>query len=132
MSLAASEQAAAMMSVFDIGAARERLRRRETRADDSSSFLHEAEPNEPGLLLENHRIRYRPPFPLAFLRQDISGADIGMAGERQFGARREDANFRRVRRILRRQYEGGLGQIELGRYGLHLRVRQRRRIGHDR
>jgi hypothetical protein len=116
---------------LDISAARERLRRSETRADDRSSFLHQAEQNEPGLLFENHRIRYRAPLPFSFLRQDISGADVGMAGERQFGARRENANLRGVRRILRRQHEGGLGEVELAGDGLHLRAGQRRCVGND-
>ena len=40
------------------------------------------------------------------------------------GADREDANLRVMRGVLRRQHEGRLGIIELGRNGLHLRGRQ--------
>src|SRR5262249_21646551 len=51
------------------------------------------------------------------------GADIWVAGKRQFGSRREDPNFGRVRRSLRRQDESRLGQAELARDRLHLRRR---------
>jgi hypothetical protein len=47
-----------------------------------------------------------------------------MAGERQFAARGEDPNLRRVRDVGGRQHEGGLRQIELGRDRLHLPGRQ--------
>ena len=55
-----------------------------------------------------------------------------MAGERQFGARREDAYCRRMRRILRRQYKRRLRQIELRRDRLHLRRRQPASIRNNR
>src|SRR5262249_60643935 len=48
------------------------------------------------------------------LRQHIAGADIGMTGERQLRLRREDAHPGVMLRIVRRQHEGGLGQVELG------------------
>jgi hypothetical protein len=52
--------------------------------------------------------------------------------KRQFGARREDAHLRRVRRLLRRQHEGGLGDVELGGDRLHVRAGQRPAIRYDR
>jgi hypothetical protein len=116
----------------EIVAAIERLRRRETRADDGGSVFDQIEPNQAGLLLENHRIAHRAPNTFALLRQNIRGADIGMPGERQFGARREDAHLRRVRTILRRQHEGSLGEVELAGDRLHLRAGQCRCVGNDR
>ena len=47
-------------------------------------------------------------------------ADIGMAGERQLGLGREDADLGGMCRIAWRQDEGRLGQVEFGGDGLHL------------
>jgi hypothetical protein len=47
-----------------------------------------------------------------------------MARERDFPVHGKDANLCVVRRVLRRQHEGGLGIIELGRNRLHLGGRQ--------
>ena len=54
-----------------------------------------------------------------------------MAGEGEFLGRREDADPGAVRRTLRRQHEYGLGEIELGGNGKHLRVVQTLRVEDD-
>ena len=110
----------------------QRLRRREPRAEDRGSVFDQIEPNQAGLLLENHRIAHRAPNTFALLRQNIRGADIGMPGERQFGARREDAHLRGVCLLARWQHEGCLGEVELTGDGLHLRAAQSLAIRDDR
>src|SRR6516164_7838651 len=64
-------------------------------------------------------------------REHKGGADIRMAGEGKLGAGRENSDFGGVRGIARRQYERRLGQIELGRNGLHLLRRESLSIGDD-
>src|SRR6516162_7058264 len=113
----------------EIIAAVQRLRRRQPRADDRGSVLDQVEPDQAVSLLENDGSADAASGAFAFLRQNKCGADIGMAGEWQFGARREDANLRGVRWLARRQYKSGLGQIELAGDRLHLRAGQRRCIG---
>src|SRR6516225_12033402 len=54
-----------------------------------------------------------------------------MTGKWQFSARREDPHPCRVLGFLRWQYEGCLGQVELGCDRLHLPRRQLGSIGHD-
>ena len=94
---------------IEIFAAVKRLRRRQTRAGGGISVFDQIEPDKAGLLLEHERLGQPAAGFVCFHGEDIGGADIGMAGERQFGARREDAHLRGVHTILRRQYEGGLG-----------------------
>jgi hypothetical protein len=50
-------------------------------------------------------------------------------GEGQLRPRREDADARRVRRVVGRQDEGGLAQVELARERLHVRIRQAGGVG---
>ena len=64
-------------------------------------------------------------------RQHEGRADIGMAGERHLGLGREDADLGGVGRVLRRQHEGRLGEVELGGDRLHLLGGQALGIGHD-
>ena len=52
-----------------------------------------------------------------------------MAGERHLRRAGEDAHAGGVRRILGRQHEGGLAQVELVGEGLHLRVGEAARVG---
>ena len=54
-----------------------------------------------------------------------------MAGEGQFGLGREDADFRGVAGIFRRQHEGRLGIVEFGRDGLHAFAREPLGVEHD-
>jgi len=108
------------------------LRRCQARADHRSAVGQQAEADKPRLLLKNHRIARGAAGAFALFRQYEGGADIGMAGERQFGAWSEDAHLRGMRRVLRRQHERGLGQIEFGGDGLHLRAGQRPAIRDDR
>ena len=105
---------------------REWLRRRQTGAEDRLSFFDQIEAYQAGLLLEHQRIADRASVAPAFARQNKGRADIGMTGERHLGARRENANLRRMRRILRRQDEGRFRKIELGGDRLHLLGRQPR------
>jgi len=65
-------------------------------------------------------------------RQYVAGADIRMAGKRQFRPRGEDPHPRVVLRIVGRQHEGGLGQVELRRDGLHVGLTQAARLGKHR
>ena len=58
-------------------------------------------------------------------------ADVGMAGERHLGLGREDPDLGGMRRVLRRQHEGRLGEVELGGDRLHLLGGQASGVGHD-
>ena len=55
-----------------------------------------------------------------------------MAGERHLAARVEDPHLRGVRRVLRRQDEGGFREVEFGGDGLHLPGRQALGVEDDR
>ena len=101
-----------------------RLGRRQTRAGGGISVFDQIEPDKAGLLLEHERFGQRAAGFVCSHGEDIGGADIGMTGERQLSARREDAHLRGVRTILGRQYEGGLGDVEFAGDGLHLRAGQ--------
>ena len=81
-----------------------------------------------GALLEHHPGGFPMRRKRAARGQHERGADVGVAGERDLGGRREDAHPARVRRIVGRQHEGGLGVIELARDALHLLARQARRV----
>ena len=112
-------------------AERERLRRRKARPGDRAGLSHHLHGHKAGDLLEHHGLRAdRPAVTRAFPRQRKGGADIGMAGKRHLRPRREDAHLRGMRRVLRRQDEGGFGEIELGGDRLHLARRQSGRIEH--
>ena len=112
-------------------AERERLRRRKARPGDGAAVAHHLHRHEAREFLEHHRLRAdRPAVTRAFPRQREGGADIGMAGERHLRPRREDAHLRGVRRVLRRQHEGGLGEIELAGDRLHLRRGQSAPVEH--
>jgi hypothetical protein len=82
----------------DVAATRQRLRRRDSGADDRGSLTHQPDRNEARLLLEGKPIAFGP------LRggEREGSADIRMAGEGQFGFGREDAHLSRMRRIARR------------------------------
>ena len=104
---------------------REPLRRGEARPDDGRTLLDEFHPHQPRRFFEHHGFASdRAAMALAFPRQNEGGADIGVSGKRHLGARREDADLRGMRGILRRQHEGGLGEVELGGDRLHLPGRQ--------
>src|SRR5438132_7199992 len=55
----------------------------------------------------------------AFVREHPGGADRGMAGERHLDSGCEDADLRSVGRIVRRQDESRLGEVQLARDALH-------------
>ena len=76
--------------------------------------------HEAGLFLE--RVMFRR--IAGHRRQDVAGADVGMAGERDLVLAGEDAHAGMMPRVLRRQDEGRLRQVELGGDRLHLRIRQ--------
>ncbi len=52
-----------------------------------------------------------------------------MASKRHFDRGREDAHAAGVGRIIRRQHEGRLGEVELAGDGLHFRRREAGRVG---
>ncbi len=56
--------------------------------------------------------------------QQDGRADGRVPGERQLADGREDADARRVGRVLRLQHEHGLGEIELAGDGQHLLIAQ--------
>ena len=116
----------------DVIAADKRLRRRQARTHHRCPLPHQAEANEPRLFFEKYRIGQCATVAFAIRRQNVSGADIRMAGEWQFRTWREDANLRGVRGILRRQNEGCFREVELRSDGLHLLACQRSRLRHDR
>jgi hypothetical protein len=60
------------------------------------------------------------------------GADIRVAGEGEFGPRREDPDFGGIRCLLRRQHKRRFGQVELAGDRLHLRRRKPVAIQYDR
>ena len=109
----------------------ERLRRRKARPGNCAAFADHLHGHKAGQFLEHHALGSdRPAVTGAFPRQRKGGADIGMAGKRHLRPRREDAHLRGMRRVLRRQHEGGLGEIELGGDRLHLDRRQSARVEH--
>jgi hypothetical protein len=65
----------------------------------------------------------------AQVRQHRGGADRRVPGEGQFRLGREDAHLGRVARVLGRQHEGGLGEVELARDRLHGAGREARGLG---
>ena len=99
---------------------RQRLRRGKARRHHDAVLARQVERDQAGLLLEHQPVAARRPMP----RQHEGGADIGMAGEGQLGLGREDADLGGVRRVLRRQHEGRLGEVELGGDRLHLLGRE--------
>ena len=69
-----------------------RLRRGKPRTDDGRAIAQHIEADEPRLLLK-HQL-----FLGAALRsENEGGADIGMAGKRQFCTRSKNPHFRRMR-----------------------------------
>ena len=105
---------------------RERLRRGKARRHHDPVLARHVERHQTRDLLE-----HQPVAAPAHARQHEGGPDIGMAGEGQLGLGREDADMGGVRRVLRRQHEGRLGEVELGGDGLHLLRRQALGVGHD-
>ena len=106
----------------------QRLRRGEFGADNCLPFLQDRDRHQAGLFLEQQpRGRLGRPR-----RQHEGGADIGMAGERDFGANGENPDLRVVGGVTRRQHEGGLGIVEFAGNRLHLRRRQPAGIQHHR
>jgi hypothetical protein len=103
------------------------LWRRQLCADDLSGLAEDFDRDEPCFLLEHD-----PVCGVAFARQHERGADIGVPGKGQFAHWGEDADMRGVRRVLRRQDEGGFRVIELARDGLHCGSVQPLRIEHHR
>ena len=115
----------------DVVAARQRLRRGKACADHGRSVSDQIEAHQAGLLLEDERLADGPAFAFALTRQNESGADIGVAGERHLGPRRKDAHLGGVRGIARRQHESRLRKIKLGGNRLHLRGRDAAAVKDD-
>ena len=110
----------------------QRLRRRQPGRHDRSNLARDVERDQAGLLLEHQPIaREGPAVTLPGARQHEGRADIGMAGERQLGLGREDADLGGMRGIPGRQHEGRLGEVEFGRDRLHLLRRQALGVGDD-
>ncbi len=115
----------------DLLAHGERLRCGQPCPCDIGAIPDQIDRHQPGLLLEDQAIAGDgPAVALSKASQHERGADIRVAGERHFGAGREDPDLRRVRRILRRQHEGGFRQVEFGGDRLHLRGRKSLGIAH--
>ena len=93
-------------------------------ADHPSLLGQDFHRHQAGLLLKSQPSRRS----CRLRRQHEGGADIGMAGKRNFGAHGEDADLRVVGAVLRRQHEGGLGIVELGGDRLQLRGIEAARI----
>ena len=105
----------------ELVAERELLRRGQPRGDDGALLARQVQRHQAGLLLEHQPVaRDLAAMANARPRQHEGGADIGMAGERHLGLGREDADVGGVRRVLGRQHEGRLGEVEFGRDRLHL------------
>jgi hypothetical protein len=81
--------------------------------------------DQAGRLFENQRLAVqRLAIAAAFRRHDKRRPDIGVARERHFGARGEDADVGRVISRFRRQHKGRFRQVELSRDPLHLLGRE--------
>ena len=96
-------------------------------ADRTICITQDVHPNQAGCFLERvvlRRIFFHP-------GQHESGADIGMAGERDLGLGCEDAHSRMMLRILRRKYERRFRQVEFRRNRLHLPVAQTGGLGEN-
>ncbi len=117
---------------IDLLAEAERHRGGEAGRHDGAALAHDVHGHQPGLLLEDQPVAgHRPAVAGAGAGQHEGGADIGMAGEGHLGLGREDADLGGVGRVLGRQHEGRLGQVELGCDGLHPLARQALCIGDD-
>jgi hypothetical protein len=109
----------------------ERLRGRQPRAGNLRTLLERLDPDETGRLLEYQGLAgQRPAVAAAFPRHDKRRTDIRVARERHLGARGEDADVGGVLGRFRRQHEGRLRQVELGRDPLHLLTRKPIRVDH--
>ena len=107
---------------------RQRARRRNARAADLMARTQDMHTHQPREFLEYIMLGRI----VVALCQHVAGADIRMTGERQFGARREDAHVSMMLRVVGRQHERRLRQVELHRQRLHLLVGQPARVGKHR
>ncbi len=126
-----AERGGDLRAILQQGVEARRLRRDEIRPDRALKARNLANDRARPLLQHQTQGLAAEHFRRAQFRDQASGADGRMAGERKFRRRRENAQPRRMDIGARLDDEDRLGQIELARYFLHLVAVQPLRLRDD-